>query len=377
MKKLLIRRISLIAAIAFLVISFGINKMLAGQKEAPKKESQTTSVPLVNTFIAAKEEGNVYLHLTGRIIAAQKIDVYAEVTGRLLSSGKLFQEGASFKRGEALLHINSSDSRMNLIASRATFQSLLTQIQADLATDFASNFEAWSQYVVDFDPEKSVRELPNVTDQKEKNFLVAKNIYNQYYNIKSQEIKHAKHSVSAPFTGVVHNANATPGKLVRSGQKVGEFIGTSSFELEAGLSLMDQAKVKIGDIVTLSSADVDGEWMGKVSRIGKAIDQTTQTFKVYVTLESDALSEGMYMDAQFGGAGTEGTVRVPTNLLTNDGAVYTVVRDSVLQKHPIEIAYEIEGFSIVKGVPEGTVLLGQSLPGAADGMIVRVNKSQN
>src|SRR5690606_1227959 len=126
------------------------------------------------------------MNLTGRLISEDRLDVYAEVTGRLMTMGKQFKEGARFNRGEVLLRLDNSDGLMNLIATRANFQSALTQILADVATDYPDSFDAWNNYVLKFDPESRLPELPEVNDQKLKNFLVANKIYNQFYSIRSQ-----------------------------------------------------------------------------------------------------------------------------------------------------------------------------------------------
>ena len=377
MKSLLLRRVSVIAAVVVIALSIAINKFLASQKEAPDRAPTTVEVPLVNTFKAEAEQSGVAINLTGRLAAVDKMEVYAEVTARLRSSGKLFREGAAFRKGEPLLSLDNGDSRMNLIAARAGFQSALTQIQADLATDYPAHFDAWSRYLQDFDPEKSLVDLPEVTDQKEKNFLVANNIYNQYYTIRSQELKHAKYTVYAPFDGVVHNANVTPGSLVRAGQRMGDFIGTASFEVEVGLNLSDRSEIEVNDVVKLTSADVDGAWTGVVNRIGQAIDPTTQTYKAYVMVEGEGLSEGMYLQAAFNGKAAEGSTRVPANLLIDDAFVYMVKQDSILIQQPVQVLQEEQGYVIVKGIPTGALLLSQALPGAHDGMTVRIAAVQN
>lgn len=377
MKNVLIRRGSVIAAVAILFISIAIKNMLAAQKEPPKKEEGIVSAPLVKSRTLTQDSVATTLNLTGRLIAQEKIDVYAEVTGRLSANGSAFREGQQFQKGQAILTLDNREARMNLIASRASFQSALTQLQADLATDYPDNFGAWSQYISNFDPEKPIAPLPTVTNQKEKNLLVSRNVYNQYYAIRSQEVQLEKFTVRAPFTGVVYNANITPGTLVRSGQLVGQFISTQSFELEVGVSLADFDKVRMGAPVYLNSEDLEGSWQGTVTRISQGVDQATQTFKVYVGVESEDLSEGMYLNAALGGESIPGSAQVPTSLLVDGNHLYFIEGDTALKKLQVDVLHESNGMAVVKGFPNGSVLLNQSLPNAKNGLRVRVKTEQN
>jgi membrane fusion protein (multidrug efflux system) len=372
MKAVLLRRISVIAAVAIIAGSIGINKFLAAQKEPPKKEPKSNTTPVVKTLTVQQDSIATAINTTGRLIATDKIDVYAEVTGRLRATGKPFKDGASFKKGNVLLSLDNSDSRMSLVATRANFQSALTLLQADLATDYPDNFEKWDKYMIDFNPEKSIKALPVIDNQQEKNFLVSRNIYNQYYSIRSQELQLSKYNIYAPFNGVVHNANITPGALVRAGQLVGQYISTQNFELEVGISVSDQSKVRMGDQVLLSSNDISGQWIGEVTRISQGLDQNTQTFKVYVSVSSEELSEGLYLEARLGGRSIPGSTKIPANLIIDNAFVFGIEGDTVLSKHNVNLMHESEGYAIVKGIPEGTVLLNQALPGATEGMLVKV-----
>src|SRR5690606_36171087 len=227
-------------------------------------------------------------------------------------------------------------------------------------------------YVLKFDPESRLPELPEVNDQKLKNFLVANKIYNQFYSIRSQEIQLAKYVVLAPFSGVVHNANVTPGTLVRAGQALGQFISTESFELELGISLDDITKVDVGDKVLLRSSDLKGEWVGKITREAQAIDRSTQTFKVYVSVSGKGLSEGLFMTAAIGGKNVPGGTVIPSNLLLNDEFVYAIADDSTLYRLNVTMMHELGDEIIVKGIPDGTKILGQAMTTAEAGMKVRL-----
>lgn len=371
MKKVLIRRISLLAALVFIIFSYIISSTLESQKNAPKRLGKPTELPLVNVFAKAQQNELIYMDLSGRLSARDKIDIYAEVTGQLIASGKQFREGVSFVKGDTLLHLNDEDSRMSIQATRSTFQSLLTSIQADLATDFSENFSIWQKYMNDFDPLNELEELPDVSDQKEKNFLISNQVYNQFFSIKSKESKLRKYTIISPFDGIVHSANAVAGAVIRSGQKVGVLLGTKHYELEVGVSTSDRNKININDSVFLYSEDMQGQWTGKIDRIGKAIDSSTQTFKVYVRTSGEDLVEGMYLSARFKGAFIPESTKLGNHLLINNQFVYGVEGDSILTKYFVEVLHENQDQVWLSGIPSEAVLLAQAPSGLKVGMLVR------
>ena len=371
MKKILIRRISLIAAILFIIVCYTISNSLESQKNEPKKMLSDNKLPLVNVFAKSQKNELLYIDLSGRLSARDKIDIYAEVTGQLMSSEKKFREGVRFTEGDTLLYLNNEDARMNLQADRSNFQSLLTSLQADLATDFPENFSVWQKYMNEFNPLNELEELPQVSDQKEKNFLIIQQVYNQFFSIRSQESKLRKYAIISPFDGVVHSANLVNGTVIRSGQKIGELVGTNHYELEVGFSINDINKININDTVFLSSEDMQGKWIGKIDRIGKAIDFATQTFKVYVQTSGEDLVEGIFLNARFKGDFIPGSTRLGAHLLINDEFVYGVERDSILVKYNVKVLHENKDKVWLSGIPNNAILLAQQVPGIKEGSFVR------
>ena len=68
----------------------------------------------------------------------------------------------------------------------------------------------------------------------------------QYYSIKNIEKRLSKYNITAPFNGVLTEALVTKGTLIRPGQKLGEFIDTSVFEIELAIEkrLLSIRKIK-------------------------------------------------------------------------------------------------------------------------------------
>ncbi len=374
MSNILKIRRSVLLAILLVVGGMMLNSFLSGLKKAPKVKEQIEVFPLVNTVKV--EEGDFVAELvyTGRLIATNKIDVFTEVTGILNPNPKSFKDGVFFSKGEVLVDVNNQDTKMNLVATRANFHSVLAKLQADLSTDYPDNFINWKKYISSYNPEKRLDSLPEVLNDQERNFLISRNVYNLYYSLKSQELKLDKFTIYAPFDGVIHNANLSPQSLVRAGQSIGQFIGIGEFELEIGVPLEDISKVSLNDTVILTADNLDFDLRGNVNRIGKSVNQNTQTYNVYIGVNDKRLSEGLYMTSNIKGKKQSNTSKVSPNLIIDGQYVYVLDQEEKLRKAKIKIVHESVNTVLVEGLKQGDILLNQTITEAKDGLQVKIAK---
>lgn len=366
-------RQTVITVIAVLVVlgAFGINYALTNAKKAPERVSGEKSVKTVWSFKVHNDTVPTFVRVTGKLTAAEKIDLYAEVNGKLLQQRKAFKEGNRFAQGDVLLQIDSRDFGMNLKAQKSSFLSTLTQILPDIKLDYPANYPAWQKYLDEFDIEDGMGELPEPSSAKEKYFLAGRNIYGLYYNLKSLEETYKKYTIRAPFNGVVTQSQIDAGTNVRAGQPLGTFINTDSYELETSISVKDLKFVQVGDQVALSSSDFPSHWTGKVKRISDKIDPATQTVRIFVGVSGSDLKDGMYLNGDITSDMIAGAAVIPRKLLVGDTAIY-VIEDTLLKLMPITVVRYDQGNAIITGLQNGDELLQDMLPGAYNGMPVKV-----
>jgi membrane fusion protein, multidrug efflux system len=82
----------------------------------------------------------------------------------------------------------------------------------------------------------------------------------------------------------------------------------------------------------------------------------------------------MYLRGIVAARSLENAMRLPRELIVNQQAVYEVQQDSILRLLPIKLIKLEAQSAIVSGLPAGAVLVSQTIPGAFDGMKVKVNK---
>ncbi|MEM1217814.1 MAG: efflux RND transporter periplasmic adaptor subunit, partial [Bacteroidota bacterium] len=217
--------------------------------------------------------------------------------------------------------------------------------------------------------------FPEPVNEQEKFFVASRNLYAQYYTIKSAENRLDKYVLTAPFSGVLTSVNINNGALVRAGQSLGELMNTGSYELEATIPLSELEYLQVGNRVQLRSEDINGEWTGKVKRISNQIDPSTQSVRVFIEVSGKNLREGMYLTGLANASTIKDAFALPRNLIVNQNQVYQV-QDTLLRLREVEVVKITAESAIVKGLPEGMQLLKEPIPGAFDGMPVKVSRSE-
>jgi membrane fusion protein, multidrug efflux system len=368
------RRLSIVAAVLVIVAAVLGQNYLASQKaEAPKKP-QEVRVKQVEVLSVKNETISTTLDVQGQLAAFDKIELYAEVGGALKSTSQPFKVGTFFAKGTPVLEIDNTEAQLALLAQKSTLLNAVAQAMPDLKIDYPESFPTWEKYLNGFSVEAPIKPLPAAQSDREKRFVAARNLLTQYYNIKSQEERLGKYTLLAPFGGVLTEANVQPGTVIRVGQKLGELMATGNYELVATVPLSDLNYIKIGNSVQLSSEDIPGQWDGRVKRISDQIDAGSQTVQVFIGVSGKELREGMYLRGIVAARSLENAMRLPRELIVNQQAVYEVQQDSILRLLPIKLIKLEAQSAIVSGLPAGAVLVSQTIPGAFDGMKVKVNK---
>ncbi|BDS12533.1 efflux RND transporter periplasmic adaptor subunit [Aureispira anguillae] len=364
--------------IGFIILIGGIslaskvgNTETTNEKKEDSTESTAAKVNYVYSLKAQNETLSSEVIISGKVVARQKIDLYSEVTGTLNKAGKEFREGISFSANELMLTLDDTEAQLELQASKSQLYSALVALLPDLENDYADNFQAWKDYIDAFDLKKPIQELPKTKSAREKLYIGARNIENQHINIKRQEYRLTKYKIYAPFNGVLSNASTYEGALVRSGQKLGELTHPSRYELEATVSLYDVQFFKRGNKVTLYSEATNETWSGTVARFGKSIDEKTQTQKVFITINSSKLNEGMFLNGKITTKALGEVVQLPRKLLINNNQVYTIEHGK-LKLQEIEVVKVDHNKMYIKGLKNDTEVLVQAVLGAYNGMPVQI-----
>ncbi|MEM0991809.1 MAG: HlyD family efflux transporter periplasmic adaptor subunit [Bacteroidota bacterium] len=351
------------------------NKLAAGKERI--RPVQKKNVAAVFTETVRNSSTPISITTNGNLMAKKRVELYAEVQGVFEGSARNYKPGVRYSAGQTLLRINSDEHQANLRAQKSNLYNQLIVLLPDLRFDYADVFPKWQNYINDFDMDKKVQPLPEFDSEQEKLYILGKGIQTAYFNVKNLEERLLKYRIAAPFSGILTEALVDRGTLVRAGQKLGEFIDPSVYELEVAINNSYADLMKVGKKVQLQNVEKSKSWTGEVVRVNSKVDPTSQTIATFIQVSGAGLREGMYLEAAVKAKEEENTFEIDRKLLVNNEKVY-VVRDSTLQLRTIEPVYFKEGSVVVRGLQDGTKILAKTVPGAYEGMLVKeIEAEQN
>ena len=358
-----------IIGILLIIVSFFFAKKLIDNKNKPKpvKEKVVKTV-FIDTVV--NRTVKIVIPANGSLVAKRRIELYAEVQGVFKPSKTLFKPGQKYNKGQALIRIDAAEYYASVQSSKSNLYNAVAAIMPDVRLDFPEVFQKWQTYLNSFDLNKTTPELPKITSEKENYFITGRGIVSSYYNVKNLEQRLYKYNITAPFSGILTQALVTEGSLIRNGQKLGEYIDPSIYEMEVALSKTYARLLKVGETVKLTNLDKTETYTGKVSRVNGSIDATTQTITVYIDVKHDTLKEGMYLEAYLNAKEEHNVIEIDRNLLSESKEIF-IVRDSILDVISAKPVYFSETKVVLKNVPNGTVILKKPVPGAYAGMLVK------
>ena len=362
--------LSIALGLALLAGAIFISKKFIDNKNKPKPKFDKI---IKKVFVDTVKNKDIPIIITasGILNAKHKIEIFSEVQGVLKPSSKEFKAGTSYKKGETILRISSDEFYANLQSQKSNFHNSVTAILPDIRLDYPDEYQKWQNYLNSFDIHKKTPELPAFSTDQEKYFISGRGINTAYYNVKNLEVKFGKYSLRAPYNGILTEALVTSGTLVRVGQKLGEFINPSVYEIEVSVNAGFAGLLKKGNSVTLYNLEKTKDYKGKIIRINGKVDVSSQTIKAYVQVSHIDLKEGMYLEANLKAKSEKNAIEVSRKLLIDNKQLF-VVRDSVLDLIDVNPVYFSAENAVINGVENGTLLLSKPVPGAYDGMHVKI-----
>ncbi|MGB5499425.1 MAG: HlyD family efflux transporter periplasmic adaptor subunit [Maribacter sp.] len=367
-----------IVGILIIIVGFFLSKQIIDSKSRPKPRVEKV-VKTVFTQTVANDTVAIIVPANGNLTAKRRVELFAEVQGVFRKGNKLFKVGQPYRAGETIIRIDASEYYASVQSAKSNLYNLITSIMPDLRLDYPEVYPKWQTYLTNYDLDKTTPPLPKMTSETEKFFISGRGILTNYYNVKNLEQRLRKYTISAPFKGVLTDALVTEGTLVRSGQKLGEFINTDVYELEVAVSKTYSELLKVGETVELITLDRTKSYVGIVSRINASVDQATQTIKAFIEVKDSELKEGMYLEASLNAKEETNVIEIDRNLLLENNQIF-VVRDTILDIIDVNPVYFSDKKVVLKGVPDGITIITKPVVGAYAGMLVKQyqeNTAQN
>ena len=350
---------------AILILVLIIKNQMGNHKsepiEANKKSSsiECHNVPVQN--IAPK------ISFSGRISSAKKINILSEVNGISEIYNDKFEVGENFKKGEVLISIKNDDIELDLKSIKSQFLALLIQVLPDIKMDFPKLGSELEKYINEFQLNGQIANLPKTTNSKQRNFLSSKQVFSNYYTIKSLENKLNKFKIRAPFDGVLTQTLIDIGSNIIVGQPLGQFIDPNNYEISTSVSIKEAILIKEGDPVFIASDDLNIPIKGVVSRIGDHINELTQSIDIFISVDHMDIKDGMYVSGHIECDTIHHVFRLERGKIVTNNSVY-LLKDNHLQLKPVNIVLFQDDSVIIKGIDQDDCIVKQYKQYFYDGM---------
>ena len=362
---------TVVIPIGVLALGFIAMMILFNLKSEPPKRTPQIRPRMVQAEIVRLQDNRAPITALGRLASAQPLVLFSEVNGTMQEGDVPFKPATLFKKGDLLVKIDDRQARLELNSMKSDFLNALAAVLPEIKLDFPDEYEKYQKYFDDCGFDCRLEPLPETDNQKIKLFLTRFNVYKLFYSVKNLEIRLEKHFFYAPFGGTIVSAELRVGSTVRAGNSIGQIINLENLEVEVPIPAVDLPWIDQNEAVLFTSSELPGEWRGKIKRIGKAIDERTQTIPVYLSIEDDRRNQlitGIFLKAALPGKVIPNSLQVPNRAIYNERFVYRI-RDGKLDFREVEVARrESATVIITNGLENGDTLVTEVLQGVAAGM---------
>lgn len=357
--------------IGILVIGFILMQVLLSLRSEPPRRIPQARAKMVKAEVVRLDPVASSIIAFGRLTTAQPVILYSEVNGVLMPGDVTFQPAQSFQKGDLLLKVDDRQARLELNSAKSDLLTALAIVLPEIKVDFPEEYQIWQAYFDKFTFDNKLETLPETKNQKIKLYLSRFNVFKLYFQVRNLEILLNKHYFYAPFSGSIVSADLRVGSTARGGTRLGELINLENLEVEVPVPSPDIRWIDRDRPVLFTSTEIEGEWKGRIKRIGKTIDQRTQSLQVFMTVNKngeEGLYNGVFLRAEIPGLVIPNSFVIPRKALYNEKYVY-LIKQGRLDYREVEIARkEADSIILTGGIQNGDTLVTDVLQGVAPGM---------
>lgn len=379
--------------IIIVLLGFALMFALLSKRTEPEKEIAKDLGALVQIFSVQRQDWQVKVSGTGTVQAAQEISVVPRVSGEVLYVSPSMVAGGFFKKDEVLLKIDDIDYQLALEQAKAAE----AKAELNLAT-----IESWARVA------RAEWERIKQDDEDSPNPLVVyepqlKNAHAELASAKSAirqaELNLARTEIRAPFNCRVRSENIDLGQYVRAGSSIAVIAGTDSaevivplpFEELQWLSIPSSGSQQKGSFASIHM-DINGKlhaWQGRIVRSTGEADAKSRMAKIVIevqdpyglagnTSKRKALMSGTFVDVSLKGNRLNDVFMIPRTALRDNSTVWVMDEDSLLRTRTVQaVRNERKNVLVKDGLHDDDKIVLTTLSGAADGMKIRVEETEN
>ncbi len=342
--------------------------LLAGLVSAISVYAQEAVPVMVAVVERAKSDDE--LRLTGTVTSERVASLSTSVNG--LVKRVRVDAGDRVSAGKALIHLDSAMARLALDRTKAAAQ----EARAQLSEQQRLRDEAKEMFERGLIPETRLHSA-----ESERRVAAAR-VDRLVAEQKEQQEIVRRHTVVAPFTGVISNKFTDPGEWVETGTTVLELVDTQRLRIDVQVPQERYRQISVGAPVSVELDAVAGRLhKGKVIARVPVNNPGARTFLVRVNIDNGAkeMAPGMSARVVFKLLEGRSTVRVPRDAILRkpDGStrVWIVIDGGAptVSERQVELGRSLRGWvDVQSGVDAGARVVVRGNEALREGQQVRV-----
>ena len=341
-KKNIIYKIS--SFILILIIGIFGMKMLGSSNKQTNKRDIVQEVRKVETQLLAHDDVQIEIEGNGTIEAQKTVNIISEVQGIVTFAKNDLKSGTYVKKGEIICKIDPRQAENSFHSQYAEFMRVLISFLAFANSESDELYNKWFKYSNELDIDKPIKDLPKISDPREKNQAITNNIFTQFYAVKNAEIALSKHIIYAPFDGYITSNGIVKDSYINFGQKLISLQDVTNIEISVPL-LLDDAKwidfTKNPKARVYWENDSDSWTYGQIFRKENQLDRNSQSINVFISLNNKNLNQnlfpGNYVRVMVEGITIPNIATIPRNIVDNNNQIYFVDDSSKLGRMFVNI----------------------------------------
>lgn len=338
--------------------------------DAAAESAVERSVPSVTVAPAEMAEVQARVPVVGSLIARQEVQIYSQVSGLEITE-ILVEAGDTVEKGQVLARLSTDTLAAQLAQADAGYQ------QAEAAMKQAATaLERVERLRASNNASQATLDDAIAAEANAQAGLAQADAARQIARL---DLDRAE--IVAPVSGLVVERNAILGALAGGGAGP-LFMLLADGEIEMSAEVIETAlqSLSIGDPAEIQVAGL-GNITGEVRLIPASVDPVTRLGKMRISLDAaPGLRTGLFASGSVITAKREAVTVPATAVLSDDeGDRVQVVKDGVVQAHPVKAGLIWEGRrEIVEGIEEGEQVIARSGAFFRDGDMVKpINAPQS
>jgi RND family efflux transporter MFP subunit len=341
--------------VAFLAIPAAMMLIASPSKPAGSigKGAATTAVssPIVSVMTVSPASYQASITAFGEVEATYAVDMAAEISGRITRLGDQFKTGQLIKSGTLLAKINDAQyQQAYLSAQKSLADAQVTLLEEQQTRDQAVN--EWNRSGLSGEPSSQL--VLNEPQLKAAEIDVAQ----AKAGLKKAQYDLDNTHITAPFDALVVERRVSPGSYLNVGSEVGTLYSSKDIEIRVLLAenqwalLPGANEFSLGNTVSLTSAsNAEQHWQGQVLRMEQHIESDTRQRALILTVDNplqQGLYPGTFVKADIQGKNTANVLRLPASTLSQQGEIWYVDDQDLLQKFAATPLFDQQDGIIVK-----------------------------